>query len=166
MSNRDMNPTAPPLLGGGLLLLGFALPFASGCYQYSPVASQSLPANADVRARLSDAEIERLGFREIVPIEERTFEGKVLQNGPDTLALLVHVTSAQDWGFRDREINQRLSIPWNSILELELKELSRGKTGIVAGFGVALLTLLVVDNVTGFFGGRGAETPDLVKDGL
>ena len=122
MSNRDMNPTAHPLRWGRLLLLSVVLPVVSGCYQYAPVASQALPANADVRARLSDAEIERLGFREIVPIEERTFEGKVVQNGPDTLALLVHVTSAQDWGFRDREINQRLSIPWNSILELELKE--------------------------------------------
>ena len=58
MNNRDMNPTAPPLLWAGLLLLGFALPFASGCHQYSPVASRALPANADVRARLSDAEIE------------------------------------------------------------------------------------------------------------
>ena len=165
MSKPDMNAAASRLRWGVPLLLMLALPFASGCYQYAPVAYPTLAVDSEVRAHLSLAEIERLGLNELVPIEARTVEGKVLRNEPDTLALLVRVTSAQDWGFRDRDLNQRLSILWNSILELELKELNRGKTGMLAGIGAAAFISLVVNNLSGWFGGRAeAEAPE--KDGI
>ena len=151
MNTFNRNPPRPRAVPA--LCFALALSVSSGCYQYQMVGGDSLPTNAEVRARLATGEFERLHLDEVVELDRRTLEGRVLGHTPDTLMLLVPVITAQDWGFRERELNQQLAIPLSSIIELELKELNRGKTGVMIGFGVAILATIVRDNITGFFGG-------------
>jgi hypothetical protein len=143
MNTFNRNPPRPRAVPA--LCFALALSVSSGCYQYKLVGGDSLPTNAEVRARLATGEFERLHLDEVVELDRRTLEGRVLGHTPDTLMLLVPVITAQDWGFRERELN-------------------RGKTGVMIGFGVAILAMIVRDNITGFFGGR-TKAPEPEKDG-
>jgi hypothetical protein len=126
---------------------------AVGCYTYEPVRLGDVPVGADVRARVSSGEAERL--REVIGREDRLIEGTVVEDGADELLLDVPVVSAVQR--RGETLNQRLSLPASEILEVELRRLDQLRTGsvlaVALGAGIALL-------VSQLEGGRGDGPTD------
>lgn len=109
-----------------LLLLGF-LPALQGCYSHSVIPVENAPVGADVRARISAAEAERL--QEVLGREYRVLRGEVVGEEPGGLLLQVPATV----GASSRRLNQRVVIPEPEILELEVRALDRWRTaGLVA----------------------------------
>jgi hypothetical protein len=97
-----------------------------------------------VRARLSASQVEEL--TEVLPTEDRLVEGTVVQNGSQELVLLVPVTTANYRG-RTETLSQRVGLPWSGVLETELKELDRWKTGILSGVGALAVSLVLYETL-------------------
>lgn len=136
--------------------LAFACLALAGCYSYRPVPSGAVPLDAQVRARLSAQQADRLG--DVLPAGTRVLEGTVLESGGDALLLLVPVSS-QLRGARVDVLNQRLRLSQSDIVELELKELDRGRTGLLVGAGAVALGAIVVAAIVETGGGDGPEEP-------
>lgn len=115
----------------GLLPL---LLLTTGCYSYVPTAADTLRPGTDVRARLSPAGVATLA--EAVPSAPRVVEGKVVERGDGGLLLEVPATTFER-GVRLETLHQRVRIAEKDILEVELKRLDRGRTGLVVAGGVA-----------------------------
>lgn len=147
------------------LLCSLSILGSTACYTYAPTSLDVLPVDSRVRARLSTAEQDRLQLGELLQREDRVLEGRVTAPDADTLRLLVTVLPAEDWGFRTRELRQQLAIPRNGIVELEIKELDRTKTGLVAAIGSVALAAILANQLFGWFGGEPeVQLPD--KEGL
>jgi hypothetical protein len=112
-----------------------------------------------VRAHLSPSQAAELA--DYLPSQaDRMIEGTVVENGRDELMLLVPVTTANIRGVREK-LNQRLGIPFDGIVEIEQKELERGKTAMVSVGGVILTGLFLFETLGPGFGGgnTGSEGP-------
>jgi hypothetical protein len=132
---------------------------ALGCYTYHPVGQADLRPEMPVRAHLSPSQAAELA--EYLPSEaDRLIEGTVVENGRDELMLLVPVTTANVRGVREK-LNQRLGIPFDGIVEIEHKELDRGKTAVISVGGVILTGLFLFETLGPGFGGgnSGSEGP-------
>jgi hypothetical protein len=138
-----MNPKAT-------LALGALLWSTLGCYTYEPVRLGEIPVGADVRARVSADEAERL--REVFGREDRLVDGTVVEDGTDGLLLDAPVLSAVQRG--GETLSQRLSLPASEILEVELRQLDQVRTGTLLGVAVAGAVYLLVSQLEG---GRGTE---------
>lgn len=141
-----MGWTRPVVLGAvvplGLLVL-------SACYTYAPLVGENPGLGDDVRVRLSQAEAVRVSDMTGRPI--RTLEGRVFRVASDSLTLDV------GWGavyagtpFAGRR--DTLSFHERDLLELDRKELSRGRTALL-GVGLVAAIVMIVTSVTG--GGSG-----------
>lgn len=144
-----------------LLAFGPVLAAMSGCYAYAVTPMDQVPEGASVRARLSATEIDRLDLRELVPIDGQSVEGRV-QSSPDAdLRLLVPVRLDGGWTPQTQELNQLLAINRAGVLEMEVRQFKRGQTFLLAGVGAAAVTAIIIDQLTGWFGGgREAFGPD------
>lgn len=125
---------------------GILLVICSGCYTYTPVQPDAVAIGADVRARITAAEAERL--REVLPSERRMLEGKVLAG--DGSMLMLEVPLARREMARGLELlHQRLSIPRSELIEIEQRSLDRARTG-AAALGASLVVLYVlIDRLSG-----------------
>jgi hypothetical protein len=112
---------------------------ASGCYAHVPVSPDEVVPGTDVRVRVSAAEADRLEAE--AGITDRTFRGEVLENGPTNLLLQVPVPANERFGGR---LYNRVSVPPQQLLEVEVRELDRPKTLLAVGAGVAVLTSAIV----------------------
>lgn len=112
-----------------------------GCYTYDPARLGDVRAEMRVRARLSEAELARLGS--VVPSDGRVIEGEVLERGGGELLLLVPVTT-DVVGTRVATLHQRLRIPDSGIIEIEARRLDRLKTGLVLGAAAAVAGAIAV----------------------
>jgi hypothetical protein len=120
------------------------LTLSAACYRYTPASVDAVPPDTDVRARLSAAEADRLS--EYMPAESRVLEGKVLERNGDSILLLVPVLSELR-GNRVQTLHQRLEVSRSGIVDLELRQLDRGKTGLIMAGGVAAVAAVVVNSV-------------------
>lgn len=108
------------------LSLGFFLTL-QGCYSHSVIPVEGAPMGADVRARISATEADRL--QEVLGREYRVLRGEVVAEEPGSLLLEVPAVV----GASGQRLNQRVTIPKPEILELEVRELDRWRTaGLVA----------------------------------
>ncbi|MEZ4415970.1 MAG: hypothetical protein R3E10_09445 [Gemmatimonadota bacterium] len=111
----------------------------AGCYTYRPVELTDLAPRAEVRARISAAEAERLA-EVLGGNERRELDGTVVETGATGLTLDVPVVSSVER--RGEALNQRVSLTPNQVLEVELKELNRTRTGtvvaLILGTGLAV----------------------------
>jgi hypothetical protein len=136
-----------PLLAGAVLVAG---PFLlAACYTYVPVVGETPSPGEQVRVQLSQDQAVRLSERTGHTI--RRLEGRVFRAEPDSLTLDV------GWGavyagtmFEGRR--DTLSFHRGDLLEVDRRELSRGRTALVSAGFVALVTTIVL-GITG-----GADT--------
>jgi hypothetical protein len=131
-----MRMSRTPLIG--LLLLSAA------CYRYTPGTVDAVPPDTDVRARLSAVEADRLA--EYMPGASRVLEGKVLERNGESILMLVPVVSELR-GNRVQTLHQRLEVSRTGIVDLELRQLDRGKTGLIVAGGTAALVAVIVNSV-------------------
>ncbi len=136
-------------LGRGLL--AGVLVMAAGCYTYAPIEMNQVTPEMEVRARLTPPQAESLG--EAVPIEDRLLQGEVLEADQAGLTLLVPVVSAIQRG-RAESLGQRLRLPTDGIIELELRKLDRTRTSVLTIAGAVITGFVLYKSLQG--GGGGA----------
>jgi hypothetical protein len=121
-------------------LASFAL---AGCYAYTAVPVESAPVGADVRARISAAEAERL--RDVLGGEDRTLNGR-LEERQDSGAILMTVATVPRYdGVALERGRQRILVPREGLVTLEMRRLDRRKTIGVIAVAAAAATYVVVN---------------------
>jgi hypothetical protein len=141
-----------------LLLLG-----VTGCYHYVPMHLDEVTPSQEVRARVTLEQAERI--EELLPRggDPRVVEGRVAEILRETLYMDVAVATELR-GTRVESFNQRLDLPLSGILEVERKELSRGRTVALVAGGVALVgsfvAIKVIDSGGGGSPGEGPGPPE------
>lgn len=126
-----------------LPLIAFLL-LSTACYSYTPGSVDAVAPDTDVRARLSATEADKLS--EYMPRDSRVLEGKVLERNGDSILMLVPVLSELR-GNRVETLHQRLEVNRSGIVDLELRQLDRGKTWLIVGGGTAAVAAVVINSV-------------------
>ena len=135
-----------------MICLGICL-FPSGCYTFQPVGIADLQPEMQVRARLSATQAEEVA--ELLPGDDRLIEGTVLENDLQRLLLLVPVANANRRG-RFETLNQRLGLPHDGLLEVELRTLDRWRTGSLTAAGAFVIGYVLYKTLSG---GSSGNTP-------
>lgn len=132
-------------------LLGCSLLGLSACFTYTPVQVGEVSPGSVARARLSAAAAASVG--EVVPLTGRLVEGRVLAG--DANLLLLEVPAAKDpTGRSGLLLHQRLQLPLEGVIELELRRLDRWRTGALVAAGAVAVGFVVARQ----FGGGTAST--------
>lgn len=123
----------------------------SGCHTFQPVSVGELAPGTSVRARVTGAyadTLEALLQRE----DAREIEGTVVSETGSSVLLEVPVEQTLR-GMRLSTLNQRVDIPTSAFVEVETKQLDRGRTLAVAGAAAAVLGTIVVVQLSKESGG-------------
>ena len=108
---------------------------ASACHSYRYADRSEAVVGADVRVRLTPEETGRL--QESVRVQNRQVEGTVTEgSGDDGLMIEAPVLNTSP------RIYQRVRIPQDEIVDLEVSEFSRGKTALLVGALVAAVAAI------------------------
>ena len=104
----------------------------AGCYTYAPVQPNSLQPGMGVRARISATAAEQ-----VAPLlgvsDARVLTGKLIDNASGTMIVEVPTMVPARAGASAQSLYQRISIAPGQLVELESRQLDRGKTAIVVG---------------------------------
>jgi hypothetical protein len=123
-----------------LLLL---LPLLGACYTYAPIEPAALTPGQSLRARISGAHADQ-----IAPLlgrsDARLLTGRLIANDGDALVVEVPTTERAAVGGVFQTLNQRVTIPRVSILELESRTLDRKRTTLASIAGVVALGVILV----------------------
>jgi len=137
--------------GKGLLLIG-VLAATTGCYAYVPSSVDEIAPGTPVRVRLTAAEAGRLVDQRLT--DARLLAGTLVQH--DGEQLLVDTSVGRNDAERGlRSVVQRVSVPRRDVLEVERRQLDKGRTGIVVGAGAVALGVVIALQARG-----GQGTPD------
>ena len=130
---------------------------AGGCYHYLPSSPQEVATGQAVRLRLTPDEATK--YTDLRLTNPRLLEGKVVDRSADGVMLdaTVGVNNAATGA---RALTQRLNVALSGVLDVELKELDRAKTGFLVGGG-AVIAGLVIGKVSGAFGGTEIPPTDV-----
>jgi hypothetical protein len=128
----------------------------TGCYAYAAAAPDSVPVGADVRARISATQAERVG--EVLGRDNRVLQGVVMESGAETLLLAVPSVATTP-GAPDQRLRQNLPIPRSEILELEIRRLDPWRTAGLVGAAAAVLGYIVVEAFDGNGGSPAGGRP-------
>lgn len=102
----------------------------SACHTFRPVTVAELTPGQTVRARITGAFADSLS--PILMRDARNFEGVVVENGGSTVLMEIPVERTLA-GLRLQTLSQRVEIPAAAFVDLDIKELDRGRTiGAVA----------------------------------
>lgn len=132
----------------------------AGCYRYEAARMGAVPSGTRVRVHLSDAGVQRL--REVTGRERREVSGELLRWAED---VVLSVPVAPENGAVDRGLQQRLVLPAEHVVAVEVREVDRARTvalvvGLVAGTAAAVITA-----VTGGGEAPGPQPPDGPREG-
>lgn len=139
----------------GALLAPAAL---AGCYTYSVIDVAGAKPGTEVRARVSMAAATQLGSS-LGMGDGRVLSGAVVDNQQEGLTIKVPTVPAGTIGAQEG-LFQQILISRTDLLELESKQLDRGKTRLVTGaviVGAAAVTLAVIR------GGRSTGEPAVTE---
>lgn len=131
----------------GIFLLAI-LPFLPGCYTYQSVSSAQLREGMEVRASLSAEYAESLS--DVLPAGRRILQGRVEDiggSGGDELLLAVPVAAEQN-GVVGSRLQQRVSLRFSEIFEVEQRQLDQTRSLLLAGGVIAVVSAIVVRQVT------------------
>lgn len=124
----------------------------AGCYTYVPSSLSEVTPEQDVRLRLGALEAARL--EEFAGNGARVLDGRILSQDGDSL--LVRVESHSELrGVRVETLYQRIHVARPAVVDVELRELDKGRTYLLTGAAVAAVALIAVDRLQG----GGSETP-------
>lgn len=118
------------------VLAGCICLLSAGCYAYRPVDFDEVRVDSEVRVRLTARQFDELNG--VLPSESRVIEGRVLEENGSSYLMLVPIL-AELRGARIETIHQRLDISRSGIVEIEIREMDRLRTGIAIGAGAAVL---------------------------
>lgn len=136
------------------VLLGAGLVMSVGCYSYLPTRVESVAPGQEVRIRLTPEQVDSLV--EVRRSTSPSLEGTILQRNDGELTIDTHVTR-QDPLSGQRALLQTLDLPLDGIVQVELREPDRMKTGLLVG-GLVVGTVLAV--ITATSGEGGSQDPN------
>lgn len=122
-----------------LLLCGTLVPLTAGCYTYRPVSVDSVPIGTPVRARINAEAAERIS--QDIGREERMLEGPLTSRTAEQLTLRLTVPAPPDR--TGTKFTQRVLVPRASVLEVETRQLHKGRTAAVTVVGAAVVGFLL-----------------------
>jgi len=125
--------------------MAVALALLAGCHHYVPVPVESLSPGSDIRARITADEATRLQPL-LLRDDARVLEGLFLERRNESVLVQVPVVNELR-GIRMETLHQRIDVPVTSILEMELREIDRGKTGLALGAGTVVIVALVINSL-------------------
>jgi hypothetical protein len=108
----------------------------TGCYAYRPVSPEAVTLQADIRARLTEAQARELAA--VLPNGDRVIEARVLEQQSDGFLLLVPVVTELR-GARVETMHQRVMVPRSGLVEVEVRELDRVRTGVAIAAGAVVV---------------------------
>lgn len=127
-----------------------ALVVMAGCHTFQPASYDQISPGERVRARVNSAWADSLDA--LLQRDGRVVEGTVVEK-PDGALLLEVPVQSELRGIEFQTLSQRVSIPEDGLVELELKELDRGRTwGVVALASVAV-GVFIAQQLSGNSGG-------------
>ncbi len=128
------------------LVAALALAPLTACYRYTDVPVDQVASGQAVRARVTAVEADSL--RASTGLDSRVVEGTVVATRPGGLMVRTVTGMVENGATRDR-LYQRVELPTSSLLQVEVRQLDRGRTyGLIAA-GVVGLGALVVSQFTG-----------------
>jgi hypothetical protein len=142
------------------ILSVFAL---SGCYTFQHTSSGELVPGQTVRARVTGAYSDTLST--IMLRDTREFEGEVVQISATTLMVEVTVDAAFQ-GMRLETLKQRVAVPHDAIVEMETKELSKGRTYLMAGVLATAIGTIIFQQLNKDGGGSTQPGPGGPEDAI
>lgn len=119
---------------------------ASGCFSYHVVSPDEVRPGQDVRLRLTVEESAR--YQDLRLVDPRLLEGELLDAGGAEILVRASI-SAGDPTRGTRVLVQDVSVPRSGILEVELRELDKTKTGLLVGGGGAVIMAAVLRSGAG-----------------
>ena len=112
----------------GLLVLAL-LPVLGGCYTYIAADPRRVTVGEQVRVHLTREGV--LGLPDLTGREGPVLVGAIADGTPDRLSLRVPVVVRRD-GFLQNTLGQNVVLPLDQIGRIEIRTLSRSRTGLVA----------------------------------
>ena len=109
---------------------------ASGCYTFQPTGMDEVAPGQSVRARVTGTFADSL--QTMIGRGDRVFEGVLVERQGSSSLLEIPVQQALQ-GMRFQTLSQRVEVPDAAVVEIENKELNRGRT--YAGVAVAAVVL-------------------------
>ncbi len=135
-----------------LYVLGSA--WLAGCYLHVPVEPEAVPEGAQVRARVTGSEADRLAA--VRGGDDRTVDGRLIQvDEGGSLVLEVAQRGASPGA---RPMNARVVVPRSELVELGVRELSWTRTALFIGASAVVAGILVA--VAFNTSGGGGESGD------
>lgn len=129
-----------------------ALIAASGCHTFQPASVDVLAPGQTVRARVTGAFSDTLSTM-LTRADAREFEGVVVESTGSSTFLDIPVEQGFEPGMRHQTLSQRVEIPDAAFVEIEIKELSRGRTLAAAGLAGAVIGAIVIHQLNKDTGG-------------
>ncbi|MDB4874467.1 MAG: hypothetical protein JWM41_913 [Gemmatimonadetes bacterium] len=137
----------------GLLLVPVLV---AGCYTYSPIEVAAVTPGMEVRARVSAATAAQFGAS-LGMSDARVLAGSVVDAQPDALTLRVPTVPAGTVGAREG-LFQQILITRANVLELESRQLDKGRTRLAVAAGVIGAVAVVASISRGHSTGDGPVT--------
>ncbi len=133
----------------------------AGCHRYAPARIGTVPEGTEVRMRLSQEALDRLD--PALVLRGDAIIGRLVE-WSDEVVLSVPVPPQA--GMVDRDLRQRVTVPVDDVLGVDVQELSRTRTALLSAAVVAAATTAVVAAVTGVFGGEKMPVPPGQEEGF
>jgi hypothetical protein len=132
---------------------------AGGCYHYLPYSPQEIAPGQTVRLRLTPDEA--ANYADLRLADPRLLEGEVVDRS-STGVMLEATVGVNNPETGSRALVQRINVPMSGLVDVELKQLDRTKTGFLVGAGAVVVGLAIAKG-TGAFGtsdSPGTETSE------
>jgi hypothetical protein len=140
------------------LALGGAVA-ASGCFSYVPVDPSEVSPGQEVRLRLTAEEAAR--YPDLRLRDARLMEGTVVETNDGEVVVEASI-GAGDPTRGARVFVQQISVPRSGILEVELREVDKVRTGFLIVGGGAVITAVIIKSGSGF-GGRDGPDGEVIE---
>lgn len=122
------------------LLALFLIASLGGCYSYTVVPVEQIPIGADVRARISGSEADRL-TQELGSEQDRVVVGELAEKEEGGILLSVP-TSMQHSSGPNTTVYQRVTIQKSSLFDVEVRRLDKWKTTGLLAAAAALVSVI------------------------
>ncbi len=124
------------------LLALFLIASLGGCYTYTVVPVEQVPIGADVRARISGAEADRL-TQELGSEQDRVVAGELAEKQESDILLSVP-RSVQHSSGPNTTVYQRVTIQKSSLFDVEVRRLDKWKTTGLLAVAAALVSVVAI----------------------
>lgn len=130
------------------LMAAFGL---TACHTFQPAAPGDLVPGQDVRVRITGAFADSVGPL-LMRDDARILEGSVVERSSSTILLEVPVSQSLE-GMRFQSLNQRVEIPDAAFVDVEIRQLSKGRSILAAGATAAIAAGIVIAQLNKDSGG-------------